>query len=110
MFLGKENGLGKFAIFEPDEISPGSVDGIESPVNLRKAEIPFRGETGSRGFREIGDYFEAVLVALVKSLEELCGSVGGREQAGQIGPLAIVDGLHSDARCGISWFLINLST
>ena len=110
MLFGKINRLCELAITQPNQIAASAIHGIKPAVYFGKPRIPFGGKSGASGLRKIGHFLEAGEPALIEGFKYLCGAVGGRNRVSQFDPLAIEYGLHSEARCGISWSLINLST
>ena len=110
MLFWQKYGLGKLTIGKPDQIPPGAVDGIESAMDLGKSHLPLISQQSTIAFRQIRHLLECLGPALINGFENLSGTVRRRERAPEFGALAIENGLQFEARWGVSWALISLST
>src|SRR5678816_3197052 len=75
MLFRDENALGKLAVFERNQIASRSVRRIESAMDAQWQDVPFLGEFGPSGLRNIRHLFKCPDPPLIDRFENLGGSI-----------------------------------
>src|SRR5262249_47447296 len=95
MLFRNENGLREFAVRQTNKVAARAVGGVESTVNGRKMNVPFRRQRSAQRLRQICHQLEIVKPSLGDRLADLSRPKRWLKHFSQFGAFVIEEEFHT---------------